>query len=214
MAESTGVQTRVPSVLEDPSAQSIARVYANAFLAAAQGVGVAKAFEEFESFLRDVVDRNPEFARILYSGLLGRDEKVALIDRIFTKRGSEFFVNFLRVLARHERLDLLPHILREAQLKNEQASNKRRVQVRSARELTDEMKERIRRRLADTMHFDPILETRVDPSLIGGVIIRIGDTIYDSTLRSRMKQLRERLRHRSLHEIQSGRDRFSHTAGN
>ncbi len=121
-------------------------------------------------------------------------------------------MNFLRVLARHDRLDLLPLILRESRLKHELASGKRRVQVRSARELTEEMKQRIRKQLAETLNFDPILETRVDPSLLGGVVIRIGDTVYDSTLRSRMKQLRERMRQRSLHEIQSGRDRFSHSA--
>jgi F-type H+-transporting ATPase subunit delta len=61
------------------------------------------------------------------------------------------------------------------------------------------------------MGFEPILETRLDTSLLGGVIIRIGDTVYDSSLRTRMKQLHERLRERSLHEIQVGRDRFSHS---
>jgi F-type H+-transporting ATPase subunit delta len=48
---------------------------------------------------------------------------------------------------------------------------------------------------------------------LGGIVIRVGDTIYDSSLALRIKQLRERLRQRSLHEIQSGRDRFGHPEG-
>ncbi|MCA9036130.1 MAG: F0F1 ATP synthase subunit delta, partial [Planctomycetaceae bacterium] len=48
----------------------------------------------------------------------------------------------------------------------------------------------------------------------GGLIIQVGDTVYDSSLRSRLQQLRGRLVEKALNEIQSGRDRFSHTEGN
>ena len=75
--------------------------------------------------------------------------------------------NFLRVLARHGRLDLLPAILREARLRNEMRQGRRRVQVTSARPLDSQAEGRIRSRLAESLPFEPILETRVDPSLIG-----------------------------------------------
>ena len=44
--------------------------------------------------------------------------------------------------------------------------------------------------------------------LIGGIVIRVADTVYDSSLATRVAQLRDRIQQRSLHEIQSGRDRF------
>jgi F-type H+-transporting ATPase subunit delta len=144
------------------------------------------------------------------SGVIGRDQKVRLIDRVLGSRGSPLFVNFLRVLAQHDRLDLLPHILREGQIEHERRSNKRRVQVATARPLSEKALGAIAGRIRESMGFEPILQTRVDNALLGGVIIRIGDTVYDSSLRTRMKQLNERLRERSLHEIQIGRDRFSH----
>ena len=54
----------------------------------------------------------------------------------------------------------------------------------------------------------------VGPEILGGLIVRIGDTVYDSSLRTRLRQMSGRLRERCLHEIQRGRDRFSHSAGN
>ena len=91
---------------------------------------------------------------------------------------------------------------------------KQRVQIKSAQPLSDSARDRIRQRLAASLPFDPILETQVDPSLIGGIVIRVADTVYDSSLATRVEQLRERIQQRSLHEIQSGRDRFSSPEGN
>ena len=61
--------------------------------------------------------------------------------------------------------------------------------------------------------FEPIVETAVDPAVIGGLVIRIGDEIHDGSIKTQLKTLRNRLQQRSLHEIQSGRDRFSHPEG-
>jgi F-type H+-transporting ATPase subunit delta len=208
------VPTRIPTVLEDPSSQAVARVYADAFLKAAEGVGVPGALEEFASFLDDVLAKNPEFERLLTSGIVSRDEKVGIIDRVVKPLGSELFTNFLRVLARHERLGLLPIILRESAAKYEAAQGKGHVRVTSAKPLAEAELASIRQRLAASLPFDPIVDSHVDPSLLGGLVIQVGDTVHDSSLRTRLKQLRLRLRQRSLHEIQSGRDRFSSPEGN
>jgi len=213
MAKTERPKARVTSVMEDPSAQAVARVYSDAFLAAAQASGVEGALEEFASFLDDVLAKNPDFGDLLLSGLLSREEKLGIIERVLKGRGSELFVNFLRVLANHDRLELLPLILSEARLKYEMQQGKRRVRVTSAAPLSGDALGRIQRRLAEAFPFEPILENTADPALLGGVVIQVGDTVYDSSLRTRMKQLRARLRQRSLHEIQSGRDRFSHPEG-
>ena len=205
--------SRIRSVMEDPSTLAVAKMYAEAFVGAAQSVGVENVLEEFESFLVDVLDKNPDFATLLCSSVGNRDDKLTLIDRVVAPYASELFTSFLRVLARKDRLDLLPLILQQAQLRYERLQGKQRVQVTSAQELSDVQRERIRQQLFDKLPFDPILETNVDPSLVGGIVIRVGDTVYDSSVKTRMKQLRERMRQRSLNEIQSGRDRFSHPEG-
>lgn len=211
MAENSQVQTRPPSVMDDPVAQAGARVYADAFLQAAGG-RADELLEEFTSLHDDVLAKQPEFARLLTGRSLGRDEKVRLIDRVIAPRASDLFANFLRVLARHERLDLLPSILHEAHVKRERAAGRRRVTVTSAVPLTEETTGRLRDRLKAALRFDPVIIPKVDPKVLGGLVIQVGDTVYDNSLRARLNQLRGRLRQRSLYEIQSGRDRFRHPA--
>jgi F-type H+-transporting ATPase subunit delta len=200
--------------MDDPGTRRVAKMYAEAFIGAAQASGVDSAMEEFQSFLDDVLSRQPEFAAVLCSSHGNRDDNLRLIDRIVAPFGTEIFTNFLRVLARKNRLNLLPLILQEAQLRFELQQGKHRVQVTTAVGLSPQQQETIRQSLQSKLPFEPIIEAQTDPTLIGGMVIRVKDTVYDSSVRSRMKQLRERLRQRSLHEIQSGRDRFSYPAGN
>ena len=213
MTDAEKIRTRPAHVLEDPSAQAIARTYATAFLDAAGGGGT-DALEEFTSFIDEAVLANPEFEQLLNSGIISRDEKLGVIERVTAGRGSELFGNFLRVLARHDRLDLLPLICSEAQLQHENHQGQKRVLVKSAKSMTGDARAKVASQLKDTFGFEPIIEEQVDESLLGGIVIQVDDTVYDSSLRTRMKQLRESLRERALNEIQSGRDRFSHPEGN
>jgi F-type H+-transporting ATPase subunit delta len=204
---------RVRSVMEDPRAEALARVYAGALLGAA-GNDVPGMLEELASFLDDVLARNPEFRKLLTSGMLSRDQKLGIIDRVVAPGGSPLLVNFLRVLARHDRLDLLPAIAGEARREWERRCGRGHVGLVAPFPLSDAQSEQIRSALAAVLPFQPILDVQVDPRLLGGLVIRVGDTVYDSSLRTRLKQLRSRLRARSLHEIQSGRDRFCSAEGN
>ena len=205
--------TRIPSVMEDPSTLAVAKMYAEAFVGAAQTVGVDSVLEEFTSFIDDVLAKNNEFAALFCSSVGNRGDKLTLIERIVAPHGTELFTNFLRVLAQKDRLDLLPLILRESRLCHEIQQGKQRVQVTSAEEMSNDQIDRVRQQLSNKLPFDPIIESSVDPSLVGGIVIRVGDTVYDSSVKSRMKQLSERMRQRYLNEIQSGRDRFSHPTG-
>lgn len=211
---STEIKTRVEHVLADPGALAIARMYAEAFLKTFPADKADAALEEFGSFVVDVVEKNPNFASVLYSVMVNRDDKVALINRVLSGRATPLFVNFLCVLAHHERLDLLPLILKQSRLQHEIQAGKKRIQVTSAQPLSDAALKSIQETLRKALPFEPIVEPVVDPSLLGGLRIRVGDTVYDSSLKARLKQFRDRLRDRSLHEIQSGRNRFSHPEGN
>lgn len=212
MAEPEQLQTRVRSVLEDPSAVAIANVYAESFLSAAEKIGyeggAQGALEEFTSFMDDVLKVHPEFAGLLTSDIVKRDEKLGLIDRVAAPGGSQFFANFLRVLCQHERLDLLPVILQQTWRRFEIRSGKHPVLVRSAKPLSEASLNQVRQQLEAKLPFEPIVQTEVDAALLGGLVIQIGDTVYDTSLATRMNQLRENLRRRSLHEVQRQRDRF------
>lgn len=208
------LKSRPPHVLEDPSAKAIARVYALAYLDAAQATGVSDPLEELASFYNDVLQPHPEFERLLTSQVTNRDDKLGMIQRVVEPHASPLFTRFLKVLAEHERLDLLPIIYSVAQVEYDRRSGRRRVTVKSAVPLSESQIQSITDRLKAALPFEPILITEVDESLLGGLVIQVGDTVYDSSLKSRLKSLQQRLRERYLHEIQIGRDRFSHSEGN
>lgn len=207
------VANRPPSVMEDPSATSVARVYSTSLLDAA-GTDWPAALEEFRSFVVDLYPQVPDLRKLFSSPSVTAEDQVGLIDRVLASRTSPLFANFLRVLARHRRLELLPLILDVTTKESERRSGKKRVKVTSAAQLSTEAVKELTAKLAASIAAEPILEATVDPSLLGGLVVRIGDTVYDGSLRTRLTQLSGRLRERCLHEIQRGRDRFCHSEGN
>lgn len=201
-------------VLEDPSAKAVARVYAQAYLDAAAQAGTENPLEEITSFQDDVLNRNPQYANLLLSEELTSEEKISLIEKTVQPVASPAFTNFLKVLAQHERLNLFPVILNLAWLEQERRQGRQRVLVKSAVPLSEEQLSSIKNRLQSALNSEPILIPEVDENLIGGLVIQVGDTVYDGSLKTRLSSLRQQLRKGYLHEIQSGRDRFSHSEGN
>nr|WP_299459932.1 ATP synthase F1 subunit delta [uncultured Gimesia sp.] len=200
--------------MEDPSATTIAKVYAKAFLGSIQESDKDSVIEEFAQFLNLAITENPAFGKMLTSKSLNKDERLSLIDRVLAPHASELLTNFLRVLSRHDRLDILEQIFTQINKLRDTEAGKKAVLVRSAFELSENILTSIQERLKETLGFSPVIKTLIDQSVIGGLVIQVDDTVYDGSLRTRLKQLRGRLSNRSIHEIQSGRDRFSHPEGN
>lgn len=204
---------RPKHVLEDPSALSIAMVYAVALLDAAKSAGVDQPLVEFRELI-EAVQSQPEFESLLSSPMLNRDNKQGIVERSLKPRCSEFLGNFLVVLAKHDRLELLATILHEATQEQERRSGRQRVLVRSAVALSPDQLESIRTQLQSAMTTDPIVVPQVEPALLGGLIIQVQDTIFDGSVATRLTNLTQRLRERYVHEIQGGRNRFSSPEGN
>jgi F-type H+-transporting ATPase subunit delta len=149
----------------------------------------------------------------LASGAIGREPKAALIRSTFEGRASELFVNFLFVLNDHERLDLLRPIASAYRQLRDQQAGLMRVQIRSALPLPEDQRERLRQELRRSFRKEPLLEAEVDPDLLGGIVVRVDDWLYDGSVRSQLQTIRNQLIARSSYEIQSRRDRFSSPNG-
>ena len=208
------IKHRPDSVLEDPGTLAVATMYARSYMTAAAQAGIAAPEEELNSLVNDVLGRFPEFEELLMSDLVGRDDKLAIVDRVFAPQGSEFFMNFLRVLIRHGRIAMLPLIQNVLGRLQDEAAGKRWIRIRTARPLSDASRTQIREQVQSKLGFEAILRETIDATLIGGMILQVGDTVYDSSLRSRLKLLKGRLVEKAFNEIQSGRDRFSSPEGN
>jgi len=198
----------------DIQAQGIARVYAEALLNAAGKAGQADAvLLELDSLVRDVYRSEPGLEAFLSSGAIGRDRKAQVIDRVFKGRGSDLLLDFLQVLNKHERLSILRPTLAALHDLHGERQNRIKVQVRSAVPLSADERERLIRELRQNFNREPILETGVDADLLGGLVVRVGDLLYDCSVKTKIDSLRNQLIERSSYEIQSGRDRFRTTNG-
>ncbi len=200
--------------IADVGAQRIARVYAEALLNAADRHGEADAIlEQFDSLVRDVIQPNPLVGEFYASPAVPAKVKAATIQATFQGRASDLFVNFLLVLNEHGRLELVRQIYLALRDLHEQRTRRLRVQIRSAVPLADDQRERLNHGLREAFHLEPILEEHLDPDLLGGLIVRVGDWQLDGSVRARLRAIRNHLTARSSHEIQSGRDRFRTDTG-
>jgi len=201
--------------VHDVGGQRIARVYATALLNAAEKQGKAEeVLDELDSLVSDLFQADPQLEAFLASGAIGRHQKESLIRSAFQGRASEAFLNFLLVLNDHERLDMLRSILGEVQELRNQRVGRLRIQVQSAVPLPDDQRDRLVQQLREKFQKEPVLETRVDPELLGGLVVQVGDWVYDGSVRTQLENIRNQIIERSSYEIQSGRNRFSAPDGN
>jgi F-type H+-transporting ATPase subunit delta len=199
----------------DVSAQRIARVYAEALLSVGwKYVQGQELMEDLDALVNQVFALEPGLETFLTSKAVDAGRKAEVIRKAFQGRAREHFVNFLLVLNAHNRLELLRPILSEYKVLYD--ARLRRVQARviSAVPLSERQCERIKQEIKSAINRDAQLDVEVDPSLIGGLVLRVGDFVYDGSVRTRLTVLCDQLIERGSHAVQSGRDRFSSDSGN
>jgi F-type H+-transporting ATPase subunit delta len=208
MASTNGEQ-RLHETVMDVTVEQLARVYAQAFIGAAGKPAESGAYvEELQSVVDGALDRFPQFEQVLQSSLVSSEQKEELLDRVFGKSGSPLVVNFLKVLSRRGRLVLLRSIARQAEKLQKERSGLTDVDVRVAKELDDDIKNEIQTRVHNALGTKPILNISVDPSLIAGIVVRVGDRIFDGSLKTRLEQARHGMIARATEQIETAPDRF------
>jgi F-type H+-transporting ATPase subunit delta len=201
-----------PPTVFDETALEVARPYADALINAAGKAGsVDEVLDELDAILAFLTSKYPRFLDMMGSPLRSEAEKDRIIVEAFEGRALPTSVNFLRVLNRHGRVELLGTILRTAREAWDRRQGRHRVTVRSAVPLSDDQTAAMRERLAKAVGGTPVLTLKVDPSLIGGLVVQVGDDVYDASVRNHLGQLRQRLIEGKTHEIQSRRDHFSYS---
>ncbi|HEY2893078.1 MAG TPA: ATP synthase F1 subunit delta [Pirellulales bacterium] len=187
----------------DVGAQRVAALYAKAFLAAAEKSHHTDALVEELAGLADLFSQQSDFAAVLASALVSQEEKSQLLDTILGGKVSDTLLDFLKVLSRHERLDLVRPIEREVVRMYDELRGRVLVHVRTATPVQDGLSQSLRDSLSKLFGGEAKIEAEVDPALIGGIMLRVGDTVYDGSLARQLEQVREQMITRSVHEIQS-----------
>ena len=219
MAESDDIRAEdartAAQIGADVGVEHIADVYAKALLGATEKAGQTRTvLDEFDTLIAEVLDRFDRFEAVLVSGLIGHDEKAGVLDRVLGKRVSPLLLNFLKVVSRHGRLDCLRAIHRRTHRMVDTLRGRVQVELTTATAVGAKLTETITEKLRAVLGGEPMLQTATDPDLIGGIVLRVGDTVYDGSIANQLKNLRKQMIDRSVHEIQSRRDRFRYPAGN
>lgn len=192
---------------------AIARNYAEGLLNSADNAGQAdEILREIEEIETGIFEPNPKFVHVLGSTQLSDADRARILNDIFKGRASDLMLRFLQVLNRHERLGLLPAVALEVRRLSNIRHNRVPVQVKSAAPLDEAQRAALGDRIGQLIGATPLLDVTTDPSLIGGIIIKVGDYVYDASVKNRLEQLRQRLIEGKTHEIQSRRDQFSYSA--
>ena len=194
------------TILEGPRGR-LARVYAEALLASATKANEADAVgEQLNAVADDLLANNPDIARFLENPAVKRRQKYDALNAAFNNSRSGtslLFRKFLGVLHANGRLGMLRDIAAAYRMLQDKAAKRVRVTVRAATELTPEQTEALTQSLADTLNQTPILRVVVEPELLGGLIVQVGDRVYDTSVRSRLETLRTHLMTSVPHVVQA-----------
>lgn len=194
----------------DRDTQRLARVYARAlFEAAAERKEVDSIRDELDDFFEDVMPIDPTIARFFTSGALGRERRAEILQKVMLPHVSELVGNLMMVLNAHERLQIFAAVIASYMALCDTSAGKVKVQVSTPAPLTPPERESLVEKLRTLLKQEPSLDEAVEPALIGGMTIKVGDYVYDASVRTRLQEIRKQLIARSSYEIQSGRDRFS-----
>ena len=171
---------------------TLARPYANAVFE------VAKEEERLDLWSRSLAIlvrtlQESEVQQLVASPIHSPAKKAITLTDILGDRLSESVRRFVHVLAENCRLDLLPEIQAGFEAKLEEEQRTLTVEITTAVDLTDEEKKRFTDTLQQRFRRDISLATEVDSSVLGGALIRAGDTVLDGTVRGKLEKLRNQM---------------------
>ena len=157
------------------------------------------ATAEQVDMLAQAFAENPELLKLLTHPKISKEEKVSVIENIFKGRFSDDIVGFLVIITEKDRGAEIEGILNYFKAKVREYKKIGVARVTSATELSAQQKARVEEKLLQQTSYESFeVDYSVDASLIGGMVIRIGDRVVDSSIRTKLDTMTKNLRKVSL----------------
>lgn len=180
------------------SQRTVTRRYATALYEEADQAGVLEAVDEDVLMLRRSIESNRDLSRFFESPVIPQEKKDTIVQELLEDRIEELTLRFLRLLIRKDRETLTQAILDEYQSLRDDQRGIVDARVTVAHPLSDEDRDGLVEALEEKTEKEVRLHLEEDPDLIGGVVIRIGDRVFDGSVRIQLNALRDRLRETRL----------------
>ena len=170
---------------------TISRNYAETLLTLAQKAEDQRGWGKMLSDVSTAMGSDITLRHFLESPKVSAEQKKDVLGKAFADRAPRLFVRFLQALVTNRRQMLIPQITTEYFALLDAAENRVHADVTLAKQPTDEETARLVASLRQALGKDVVPNVRVDPSIIGGVIVKMGDTVMDGSVKRRLGVLRK-----------------------
>jgi F-type H+-transporting ATPase subunit delta len=172
--------------------EEIAEVYGRSLFEVAKEQDQLDEIHDELGQFADVLSENRQLQLFFFSPYFSSEEKKDGVAKVI-EGGNEYFVRFLELLAEKHRLPVLFRIRREFDAMWAKEQKLLEVSVTSAVDLDEETVKGIGKKIEEQTGHRVELESRVDPDLIGGLVIRVGNMVLDASVRNRLERLRRQV---------------------
>ena len=194
-----------PSSGVDIGTEHIAKVYARAIVEAAEAADCRReVIDELTALARDVLPQVPQAAAVFASPKVSIEAKQAIIDRLAAGRLRPTTTHALHVLARHGRLGLLTAVATAAARLADELAGIHEAVFTTAVPLEPAQQAQVAADVQRSLAIALRPTFVVDPTIVGGLMVRVGDTIYDQSVVTSLARLGDRLRQRNISALQTG----------
>jgi F-type H+-transporting ATPase subunit delta len=170
----------------------VSRRYAEALLSAAEEQRKREVVAVDLRQIKSVVASSREFRLFLKSPVIKREKKRTIMESLFSDKIDPLTIRFLKLLAEKGREDVLAEIIGEYFSLEDERNGIMEVRVRSAVELSKEQATALQSRFEALTGKQIRIVQAKDGSLIGGVVARVGDTVFDGSIKRQLELLRDR----------------------
>lgn len=180
------------------SQRTVTRRYATALYEEAREAGILEAVDDDVLMLRRSIESNRKLSRLFQSPVIPQEKKDTILQELLEDRVEGLTVQFLRLLVQKDRETLTKAVLDQYQSLRDEHRGIVDVNVTVAEPLADDDRDALVEALEAKTGKTVRLHLTEDPELIGGLVIRIGDRVYDGSVRNQLNALHDRLRDTTL----------------
>lgn len=175
-------------------AKLISKTYGEAIFELAVSENKTDDFAEEIGMIQKVLKENPEFSAIMNHPKILKEEKLQVIDTVFKGRIADELTGFIRLVVEKDRYGQIQEIMQYFLDEVKKVKGIGVAYVSSALPLKEAQKKEIEKKLLETTEFREMeMHYQVDEKLIGGLVIRIGDRVVDSSIRTKLTELESQL---------------------
>ena len=175
---------------------TVARNYADTLLTLANKANDAAGWGTMLRQMADAINSDVTLQRFLDSPRIPAANKSAMLSRALGDRVPQLFLKFVQALVRNRRQTIIPAIAAEYETLLDASQGIVHARVKVARETSDADRDSIAARLSSIVGKTVVPHLEVAPEILGGVVVRIGDTVMDGSLQRKLGLLRRQMENR------------------